>query len=795
MEHYDWNDGWLFTPVFDPALVRPECPELTLEPVRLPHTVKALPYNYCNENDCQKLSGYRREFFAPKEWEGRTVLLTFGAVAHDATVFCNGRRVFHHSCGYTAFTVDLTSALHPGQKNVVAVRCDSREDLNIPPFGGQMDFLTYGGICRAVCLDVKEPAYLRDIFIETKAEGGFRIYTAAVGETVGCTLQAEIRSPSGSRAFYTGELSLPITGALNSVHPWSIEHPTLYTLTVRLIRPGTGGLPDRALDEKSCRFGFRTLQFVAGGLYLNGQRVELRGLNRRQSYAYQGYAMPDSIQRLDAQLLKKQLGCNAVRLTTPPSPAFLDACDELGLLVFVEMPGWQHVGDDIWKAQALQNCREMVCQCRSHPSIFLWGVRVSGSADDESFYKRTNETVRRLDPTRPTAGTRSTRRSQLLEDVYAYADYSYHGRGVGCEARTAVTPDTRKGYLISEFEGAQFPAKPFDDEPHRLAQALRYAAVLNDTIAQQGVAGSFGWCMTDYNTHREFGSGDRISYQGVMDMFRSPKLSAAVYASQKTPHSPSDIVLEVSSSMALGDHPGGFAGACWAFTNAESLRLYRDNDFVAEFTPDRRGRFAALPHPPIEIHDFVGLLLEKYEGLDRTAAPQVAAILNEMRRDSMELSPLSRARMYSLRLSWNELVQLYYKYIGVLGSPAAVYRFEAVWHGRAVRTVVKEPVQSVRLECTVHNPILTDGPTWDCAAVSLRAIDQNGNLLPYCGEAVQLSVEGPLRILGPSVVPLRGGMAGTYLATTGEAGPAKLHCRMEGALDTEVSLTIRCREE
>ena len=368
MEHYDWNDGWLFTPVFDPAIVRPECPELTLEPVRLPHTVKALPYNYCNENDYQKLSGYRREFFAPKEWEGRTVLLTFGAVAHDATVFCNGRRVFHHSCGYTAFTVDLTSALHLGQKNVVAVRCDSREDLNIPPFGGQMDFLTYGGICRAVCLDVKEPAYLRDIFIETKAEGDFRIYTATVGETVGCTLQAEIRSPSGSRAFYTGELSLPITGALNSVHPWSIEHPTLYTLTVRLIRPGTGGLPDRVLDEKSCRFGFRTLQFVAGGLYLNGQRVELRGLNRRQSYAYQGYAMPDSIQRLDAQLLKKQLGCNAVRLTTPPSPAFLDACDELGLLVFVEMPGWQYVGDDIWKAQALQNCREMVCGSAAAPT-------------------------------------------------------------------------------------------------------------------------------------------------------------------------------------------------------------------------------------------------------------------------------------------------------------------------------------------------------------------------------------------------------------------------------------------
>ena len=190
----------------------------------------------------------------------------------------------------------------------------------------------------------------------------------------------------------------------------------------------------------------------------------------------------------------------------------------------------------------------------------------------------------------------------------------------------------------------------------------------------------------------------------------------------------------------------------------------------------------------------MGSLLEKYEGLDRAAAPQVAAILNEMRRDAMELSPLSRARMLSLRLSAQELLRMYYKYIGVLGSPTSVYRFEAVWHGRAVRTVVREPVQSVRLECVVHNPILTDGPTWDCAAVSLRAIDQNGNLLPYCGEAVQLRTEGPVKILGPAVVPLRGGMGGTYLATTGEAGRAVLHCRMEGALDTEAYLTIRCRE-
>ena len=132
------------------------------------------------------------------------------------------------------------------------------------------------------------------------------------------------------------------------------------------------------------------------------------------------------------------------------------------------------------------------------PSVFLWGARVNGSPDDEAFYKRTNEAIHRLDPTRPTAGAHIRRREQLLEDVYAYNDYSYRGRGPACETRASVTPDTRKGYLISEFGGQNFPAKPFDDEAHRLVQALHFAAVLNDSIAQQGVAGSFGWCLADY---------------------------------------------------------------------------------------------------------------------------------------------------------------------------------------------------------------------------------------------------------------------------------------------------------
>ncbi len=574
---------------------------------------------------------------------------------------------------------------------MVAVRCDSREDLNIPPFGGQIDFLTYGGIYRAVSLDVKEPAYLRDIFIEAQAEGDFRIYSSTVGETIGCTLQAEIRSPAGSRALYSsGELSLPIVGTLNGVHPWSVEHPSLYTLTVRLIRPGTGGLPDRVLDEKSTRFGFRTIQFVAGGLYLNGQRVELRGLNRHQSYAYQGYAMPDSIQQLDAQILKKkQLGCNAVRTSHyPQSPAFLDACDELGLLAFVEMPGWQHIGDEMWQAQALQNCREMVCQCRNHPSVFLWGVRVNGSADHEAFTAApTRPSTGWTPPARPGACGSPARASRSR----TFTPTTITPTPAGARAASPGLPlrlTCARGISSASSAGQQFPAKTFDDEPHRLVQALRHAAVLNDAIAQPGVAGSFGWCMADYNTHREFGSGDRICYHGVTDLFRTPKLSAAVYASQKTPRSPFGRGVRGLFQHGAGRPPRRLCRGLLGVHQRRERPPLPGQRFHCRVHPRPPGALCRPAPPAHRDPGFRGLPAGKVRGHGSGRSAPGGRHPERDAAGRAEPLALSRARMLSLRLSANDLLRMYYKYIGVLGGPSSVYRFEAVWHGRTVRTVV-----------------------------------------------------------------------------------------------------------
>lgn len=119
-----------------------------------------------------------------------------------------------------------------------------------------------------------------------------------------------------------------------------------------------------------------------------------------------------------------------------------------------------------------------------------------------------------------------------------------------------ITPDMERAYLVSEYNGHMYPAKAFDWEEHRAEQAIRHANVLDAIAGEEDISGSFGWCMTDYNTHKDFGSGDRICYHGVMDMFRNPKLAADIYACQQEERP----VLSVSSTMDIGEHPGGAEG-------------------------------------------------------------------------------------------------------------------------------------------------------------------------------------------------------------------------------------------
>ena len=630
------NNDWLFARDFKEEYIFGNIDE-GMTGVRIPHTTKELPFNYFSEEEYQMLCTYRRGIFAPPEWSGKRVLLTFDGAAHYAEVFLNGEKIGEHYSGYTAFTLELTGKLKPGKENILVVKLDSRENLNIPPFGNVIDYMTYGGIYRDVYIDVREKCFISDVFVKPEATGKIVSDITLDGEI---PPKAKIRQTA---AFEGGENEIFIVEAealkqnasicvfVPNVKLWDVQHPRRYIIKTELIAN------ENIIDTHEVKVGFRQVKFTNKGFFLNGRRVQILGLNRHQSYPYAGYAMPESIQREDARILKA-LGANAVRTSHyPQSQYFIDECDKIGLLVFTEIPGWQHVGDRDWQDQAVQNVREMVLQYRNHPSIIMWGVRINESPDNHDLYLRTNETAHRLDLTRPTGGVRNFSKSDFLEDVYTYNDFFHDGKRAGCEPKADITSDVERPYLVTEYGGHMFPTKSFDNEEHRLEQALRHARVINDVASHPDICGSFAWCFADYNTHKDFGSGDRICYHGITDMFRNPKMVAAVYKSQDN----QEPVLEVSSSMDIGEHPASIKGKVWIFTNADSVKMYKNGKFIKEF-PSHNQHFPSMVKSPILIDDYVGDQLVAEEKMPAEKARYVSMAINHLALNGFPHVPMPK---------------------------------------------------------------------------------------------------------------------------------------------------------
>ena len=767
------NNDWLFATEFKEEYIFGNIDE-NMTKVRLPHTTSELPFNYFSEESYQMLCAYRKVIYAPSEWENKRIIVTFEGAAHYAEVFLNGEKIGEHYSGYTAFSLELTGKLKLGEENILVVKLDSRENLNIPPFGNVIDYMTYGGIYRDVYIDVKENCFISDVFVKPE-------FTGKIVSDI--TLNGEI--PSGAiirqaTAFMGDEKEIlvieneatkaefSIQGYIEGVKPWDVQHPNRYIVTTELI------VNNEIIDTHQVKVGFRKAEFKNGGFFLNGKRVQILGLNRHQSYPYVGYAMPESIQRDDARVLKN-LGVNAVRTSHyPQSQYFIDECDKIGLLVFTEIPGWQHIGDKDWQDQAVKNVKEMVVQYRNHPSIIIWGVRINESPDNHDFYARTNEVAHRLDPTRQTGGVRHFSKSELLEDVYTYNDFFHDGKRAGCEPKEDITSNMDKPYLITENNGHMFPTKSFDNEEHRTLHALRHARVINDVASHPDICGSFAWCFADYNTHKDFGSGDRICYHGITDMFRNHKMAAAVYKSQGD----NDIILEVSSSMDIGEHPASIKGRVWIFTNADSVQMYKNGKFIKEFVPHNE-HFPYMIKSPILIDDYVGNQLVEEEKMLPEQAKYVKMAINHLVLNGFpHIAPIpeeiANKCFNEYQMTLDQIIGLYGKYVENWGAKSSVYRFDAIVNGEVVKTVTKTPMTKMILEVEVSHTNLHEGNSYDVAAVRIRAVDENGNLLPYSNEAIKVTAEGALEFIGPDIFSLRGGMAGFYVKTTGEKGKAKV---------------------
>jgi beta-galactosidase len=426
------NGGWRYRADFRDEYLDPSYSIGSWDEVDLPHANKELPFNGFDESCYQFVSAYALDLDIPLAYwggaqeAGRRLFLDFEGVMTACEIWVNGKAAGGHKGGYTPFSVEIGGFAKPGAPNRILVRVDSTERADIPPFGHVIDYLCYGGIYREASLRSQGESWIADLFawperaLEDRKTLCVRVETA--GETSGLELGLALREcGAGPKAAVLGELRAPLEpgpdGAarldlegLAGLRLWELEDPALYLLEATLYRGG------EAVDFLSHRVGFRTAQWKPGGFYLNGRRKKLVGLNRHQSWPYVGYAMPARVQRRDAEILKRELCLDIVRTSHyPQSVHFLDRCDELGLLVLEELPGWQHIGDAAWKDAACLALEEMIRRDRSRPSIVLWGLRINESRDDPAGAGAGSETSRRASCSRTctpstTSSTRGARR-------------------------------------------------------------------------------------------------------------------------------------------------------------------------------------------------------------------------------------------------------------------------------------------------------------------------------------------------------------------------------------------------
>jgi beta-galactosidase len=788
-------------------------------PVRLPHTNIELPLHYFDPSLYQFECCYKHLLPQISLAHDEEAILHFEGVMLATRVYIGEHFAFEHKGGYTPFSVNVTPFLHgEPHEQWITVHVDATERADIPPYGGVVDFLTYGGIYREVWLEVRNKQHFKAVRVLTPSID-YEVFEAqltfglsepfTIGQQIiakiydkDYLIAQQIRTNDGHAAVdINAEEDINASDDMNAaddlismtfgtyhaqIKSWDMENPKLYTLILELVSSDGKNL----IDRYETPFGFRTAEFKQDGFFLNGKKVKLRGLNRHQSYPYVGNAMPKSAQALDADILKYELGVNIVRSSHyPPSRHFLERCDEIGLLVFDEIPGWQHIGDLGWQSLALESVEAMILRDINHPSIVIWGVRINESPDSDALYEATNALARKLDPSRSTGGVRNFAGSHLLEDVYTYNDFVHRGSNQALEAPMKIAKKSVP-YLITEHNGHMYPTKSFDSESKRIEHALRHARVLNQAYGTRDIAGAIGWCMADYNTHKDFGSGDMICYHGVLDMFRLPKYAAALYASQ----SDEKPVMTIASNLFGGDFDAAEIGKITVFTNCDDIKVFKNDVLIKSYAPTHSD-FSDLPHPPIIVDDLIGDLIKDNERFTPKDAASIKKILMKYTEVGNALPLLYKLRMgllfFKYKMTFDDATKLYGKYIATWGEASTAFRFEGYKQGERVRVVEKRDLKGKRLNLKADSDCLIEAETYDVVRIVVTLTDSIGQPFQYANAVVKVSLEGPIEIIGPSTFALIAGGRVFWVKSTGQTGAAKVSVSIDDDMTETLSLEVK----
>lgn len=713
------NRNWRFSPIASEAAHARDFDDSGFTRVTVPHTNLREPWHSFDEKSYEFISVYRRHFRLPAFARGRRVFVDFEGVMTASKVWLNGEYLGEYKGGYTPFSFELTPHIDFDRENILAVEVDSSERPDVPPFGYEVDYLTFGGIYREVSLRIVYPTFLENIFAQPKDVLSGRpeldvqcfVHHASGTSDVDAlhgALNLEAALYDGERLIAKTTQPLPPVTAdataqilhldnLGAIDLWNLRSPKLYRVEVRLLRG------DHLLDNDARRIGFREARFTPQGFSLNGTIIKLRGLDRHQTFPWVGQAMPARVQRQDAVILRKNLRCNIVRTSHyPQSRHFLDACDEIGLLVLEEIPGWQHIGDLPWQDIAVDNVSRMIRRDWNHPSIILWGVRINESLDNHDFYTRTNAMAHKLDPSRQTGGIRYFQESEFLEDVFTMNDFGW-----------PLKAPNHPLYLNTEFVGHTFPTKTIDNVERLREHTIRHARTHDQLASNPQYAGGIGWCAFDYNTHSDFGSGDRICYHGVTDIFREPKPAAGFYRSQCDPDE--EIVLVPAFHWARGDESIGFSTAL-VCSNCDHLKFYVGDKLIAEADPDRK-QFAHLKYAPFSVD------------------------------------------AHNVRVGWDDL------------------RIDGYIQGKKVisRSMSGKGIDQKFTLLPDDTALIADGA--DTTRVVLRVTDEFDAIRPFANDPIHFELTGPAQLIGDNPFSLIGGTGAVWIRAGETPGKVRLTAR------------------
>ncbi len=599
--------------------------------IKVPHVPRIEPLVV--NDQWQGTMWYKKEF----EYNLRRndkVFLKFEGVMHESDIWLNEEYLEHHKGGYLPFSVDISDHIKKG-KNSLIVKVSNTDNPVIPPGKPlkDLDFNYYGGIYRDVELITKNNVYISDPLLANKIGGGGILvhFSEITNKSAKCEVKIHAMNESGEEKEVNAEVILrdydgkavvkksnlvskksskeyefSLSFDIDKPKLWSTTLPYLYTLTTKLYSNG------QIADSVTQKVGIRKIELNSAGFFLNNKNIYIRGTNRHQEYPYVGYAISNEANYRDAVKIK-QAGFDFVRLSHyPQDESFLDACDELGLLVMNAIPGWQFYQEGEFVDNSFQDIRDMVRRDRNHPSVVFWETSLNESGMTEEYMTRANEILKEELP---------------FSDTYSAGWIDHPSFDLYIPARQHGKPpyywmnynkDGRK-IFIAEYgdweyyaQNAGFNQKAFKDlkeeertsrqlrehgEKRLLQQALNFQEAANSNRQGENTIGDANWVMFDYNR----GYADDLEASGISDIFRIPKFAYYFYQSQRPPNESVKFRgLDIGGPMVKiasywnKDSPTEIK----VYSNCSEVALYLNGGLIAKKAQEKDKYSSHLNYPP-----------------------------------------------------------------------------------------------------------------------------------------------------------------------------------------------------